>query len=86
MKMEFKVCPLCGSSAIKKKRGSYALNIKGELVLTPVVQYWECPNCDEAFFDRQANMQIDEALLSGRKRRLKGRTQQRLQTKAQPFS
>jgi YgiT-type zinc finger domain-containing protein len=80
--MEFTVCPLCGSSAIKKKKGSYRFNIKGKVVSTPVMQYWECPHCGEAFFDRQANKQIDEALLLGQKPISNGQPRRRSAAKA----
>ncbi|MGH7457192.1 MAG: YgiT-type zinc finger protein, partial [bacterium] len=69
IEMKLTVCPLCGSPAIQKKRGRCRFNIKGELVSTPVVRYWECPDCGEAFFDRLANAQIDEVLLLNRKRK-----------------
>ena len=68
--MKFKECPLCGSRAIQEKHGLYKLNIHDEAVSTPVVTYWECPSCGEAFFDREANKKIDAALLPRRKRLL----------------
>jgi YgiT-type zinc finger domain-containing protein len=65
--MEFNTCPLCGSSSIRKKKGVHQFNVRGEWLTTPVVQYWECPNCKEIFFDREANQKIDAALLPDRK-------------------
>ncbi len=47
---KFKKCPLCGSSKIKKQEGPYAFLINGQTVTTPVIRYWSCPNCGEAFF------------------------------------
>lgn len=61
--MELKNCPLCGSPSIRKKKGVHQFNVLGEWRSTPVVQYWECPNCNEIFFDREANRKIDAALL-----------------------
>jgi YgiT-type zinc finger domain-containing protein len=81
--MEFSVCPLCGSSAIQKKRGHYKFNIKGKSIAAPLVQYWECPNCGEAFFDKQANKRIDEALLLNHKRPSAIRTRKHFVSKAQ---
>ncbi|MFQ5630834.1 MAG: YgiT-type zinc finger protein [bacterium] len=69
--MQFTECPLCGSSAIKKKKGSYAFTIKNEKVATPVITYWGCPACGEAFFDREANKRIDEELIPDRDREAK---------------
>ncbi len=67
--MELKQCPLCGSKTIQKKRGHYEFDLKGKFVITPIVQYWACPNCKEVFFDREANRRIDEVLLKNRKRK-----------------
>jgi YgiT-type zinc finger domain-containing protein len=75
--MEFTVCPLCESPSIRKKRGVYKFNIHGESLSTPVIQYWECPNCGEVFFDREANRKIDEALLQPRKQQLESRSQRK---------
>jgi YgiT-type zinc finger domain-containing protein len=59
-------CPLCGSPSIRKKKGVHQFNVRGKLRSTPVVQYWECSNCHEIFFDREANRKIDAALLPER--------------------
>ena len=76
--MEFTICPLCGSPAIQKKKGHYKFNIKGKSLATPVVQYWECSNCGEAFFDKQANKLIDEALLLNQGRATATRSRKRV--------
>lgn len=68
--MEILKCPLCGSSSIRKKRGSYPLNLKGKLVSTPVVHYWKCSHCGEAYFDKAANRRIDEKLLRHHRRKV----------------
>ncbi len=75
--MEFTVCPLCESPSIRKKRGVYKFDVHGEALSTPVIQYWECPNCGETFFDREANQKIDEALMKPRKRKLESRSQKK---------
>jgi len=59
-------CPLCGSPSIRKKKGVHQFNVRGELRSTPAVEYWECSNCNEIFFDREANRKIDAALLPER--------------------
>jgi YgiT-type zinc finger domain-containing protein len=46
-----------------QKRGAHKFEIKEKSVATPVVEYWECRNCGEAFFDREANKKIDAVLL-----------------------
>ncbi len=65
--MQFQECPLCGSPTIQKIKGRHAFIIKSEKTKTPIIQYWKCPNCGEAFFDHEANRIIDEALLKNRK-------------------
>lgn len=64
--MEFQECPLCASSKIQQRKGRYEFVIKGKKVKTPMIRYWKCPNCGEAFFDHEANRIIDEAFLKGR--------------------
>ena len=81
--MEFTACPLCESPSIRKKKGAYKFDIHGEALLTPVIQYWECPNCDEAFFDREANRKIDAALMQPRKRKLENRSQRKSASRRQ---
>ena len=75
--MELVVCPLCGSPSIKKKKGVYKFYLQGEPLSTPAIQYWECPNCGEAFFDRQANKKIDDALLPRRKQKFVNHSQRK---------
>jgi YgiT-type zinc finger domain-containing protein len=75
--MEFNSCPLCGSSSIQKKKGVYNFVIHGKSLSTPIIQYWNCPNCGEVFFDRQANKIIDHALLPHRKQKIEGRSRKK---------
>lgn len=64
-------CPLCGSLKIKKRKGIYNFNIKNNIVPSPVIEYWECPDCGEAFFSHEANRVIDKALLNNQKQKMK---------------
>jgi YgiT-type zinc finger domain-containing protein len=85
--MELTVCPLCESSSIRKKKGVHQFNVLGELRSTPVVQYWECPSCNEIFFDREANRKIDAALLPDRVAAREGLSRRKIarkKKKAQP--
>jgi YgiT-type zinc finger domain-containing protein len=79
--MELNVCPLCGSPSIRKKKGVHQFNVLGELRATPVVQYWECPSCNEIFFDREANRIIDAALLPDRIAARKGLSRRKVARK-----
>ena len=53
--MKFTKCPLCESPLIQQKKGKYGFEIKGKIIPSPVIEYWECPSCGEAFFDQIAN-------------------------------
>ena len=68
--MKFIECPLCGSKSIKKKRGIYNFKVRNKIIPSPIIDYWECPGCGEAFFDQEANKKIDAALLFDKKRKV----------------
>jgi len=61
--MKFSQCPLCESSMIQQKNGIYNFEIKGRIVPSPIIEYWECPSCGEVFFDQEANKKIDEEFM-----------------------
>jgi len=54
-----------------EKNDSYNFEIKGEIIPSSVVQYWECPTCGEAFFDHEANRKIDAVLLNKKKQKMR---------------
>jgi YgiT-type zinc finger domain-containing protein len=68
--MKFTQCPLCESIRIQKKKGNYKFEIDDKVVLSPIVEYWECANCSEAFFDQKANKKIDKAMLASKTRKM----------------
>lgn len=68
--MKFTQCPLCESPMIQKKKGKYNFEIRGKIAPSPIVEYWECPSCSEAFFDKKASKKIDEVMLADKKRKL----------------
>jgi len=52
-------CPSCGSGKIKKVRRNWIGNIKGKKYLVPNLQYYECPDCGEKVYDRDAMREIE---------------------------
>ena len=67
--MKFTKCPLCESPLIQQKKGKYGFEIKGKIIPSPVIEYWECPSCGEAFFDQIANKKIDKEMLVSKKQK-----------------
>ena len=57
--IEITTCPSCGSSAVRKVRKDYSRPFGGEMYLVPDLEYFECPNCDERIFDREAMRKIE---------------------------
>jgi YgiT-type zinc finger domain-containing protein len=67
--MEFKYCPLCESSAIRKKKGKRALQLKKQTAITPVIEYWECERCGEVFYPHETSKKLDAVFLAAAKRK-----------------
>ena len=52
--MNISQCPSCGSSKIKKIRGSVSHEFEGETYTVPGVTYHVCPECGERVYDAEA--------------------------------
>jgi YgiT-type zinc finger domain-containing protein len=52
-------CPSCGSRNIKKSRCNWAGSFKGKRYTVPNLQYYECPDCGEKVYDREAMRKIE---------------------------
>ena len=57
--MKIASCPNCGSREIKKVRRNLTGKFHGETYLVPTLDYYECPNCGEKVYDRQAMKKIE---------------------------
>ena len=53
------ICPTCGSDKIKKVRRNLRGTLKGKGYTVPDLEYYECPNCGERVYDRQAMQKIE---------------------------
>ena len=58
-KLNIKICPSCGGKRIKRVRGNWIGNFKGETYTVPNLEYYECPDCGEKVYEREAMRQIE---------------------------
>lgn len=58
-KLNITTCPSCGSKRIKRVRRDATRNFKGEEYTVPDLEYYECPDCGEKVYDREAMRQIE---------------------------
>jgi len=65
MKARWDTCPLCGSSCIVKKEGDISIETKNGPTRIPRIEYHECEECGERFFDYEASKIVDEYCLAG---------------------
>ncbi|HEY2988567.1 MAG TPA: YgiT-type zinc finger protein [Candidatus Binatia bacterium] len=57
--LKIKTCPACGSGKIKKVRRNWTGRFKGKKYTVPNLQYYECPDCGEKVYDRDAMRDIE---------------------------
>lgn len=53
------ICPACGSDKIKKVRRNWTSNTQTKAYVVPNLEYYECPDCDEKVYDREAMQKIE---------------------------
>jgi YgiT-type zinc finger domain-containing protein len=58
-KLNITTCPSCGGKKIKSVRGNWTGNFKGETYTVPNLEYYECPDCGEKVYDREAMRQVE---------------------------
>jgi YgiT-type zinc finger domain-containing protein len=57
--LKITTCPSCGSNKIKKVRRSWTGTFKDRTYRVPSLQYYECPDCGERVYDRDAMREIE---------------------------
>jgi YgiT-type zinc finger domain-containing protein len=57
--LEIVTCPSCGSGKIKKVRRNWTSSFKGKKYTVPNLKYYECPDCGEKAYDRDAMREIE---------------------------
>ena len=77
-KLNITTCPSCGSKRAKRARRNSTRKFEGHEYTVPNLEYFECPNCGEKVYDREAMRQIEaySPASSHRLQRKSGRTGQ----------
>jgi YgiT-type zinc finger domain-containing protein len=57
--LQIQICPTCGSREIKKLRRNLTGRFAGQSYSVPSLEYYECPNCGEKIYDREAIRRIE---------------------------
>jgi YgiT-type zinc finger domain-containing protein len=58
--LKIKTCPTCGSSGIKKMKKDWKGESQGKTYTVPSLSFYECPDCGERVYDRDAMHRIEE--------------------------
>jgi YgiT-type zinc finger domain-containing protein len=58
-KLNITTCPSCGSKRIKRVRRNSTRKFEGHEYRVPNLEYYECPDCGEKVYDREAMRQIE---------------------------
>ena len=53
-------CPTCGSRKIRAVRRVLSRTYRGKPYTVPNLEYYECPDCGERLFDRDAMRKIEK--------------------------
>jgi len=57
--LKIKTCPTCGSDKIRRVVRDLIRNYRGQTYIVPKVEFYDCPNCGEKVFDREAMLKIE---------------------------
>ena len=58
-KFRIRTCPTCGSEKIHRVLRDILRQHKGRDYIVPKVEFYECSNCGEKVFDREAMLKIE---------------------------
>jgi YgiT-type zinc finger domain-containing protein len=58
-KLNIKICPTCGSDQIRRIISDVTRIYKGQAYTIPSLDYFDCPNCGEKVYDREAIRKIE---------------------------
>lgn len=53
------VCPSCGSDKIKRVQQDWVGEYQGQTYTVPALEFYECPDCGERVYDRDAMRRIE---------------------------
>lgn len=57
--LKITICPTCGSRKIKRVRRDCTREAAGQRYTVPDLRFYECPNCGERLYDREAMRKIE---------------------------
>jgi YgiT-type zinc finger domain-containing protein len=57
--LDIRECPVCGSANIQRVRRDLRREFQGQAYVVPRLAFWECPDCGERLFDREAMRAIE---------------------------
>lgn len=58
-RLKIKTCPTCGSDRIKWLVRDITRKHKGQSYVVPAVGFYDCPDCGEKVYDREAMQKIE---------------------------
>ena len=58
-KLQINSCPTCGSDKIRRVVRDITRKYKGQTYIVPKVGFYDCPNCGEKVYDREAMLKIE---------------------------
>lgn len=58
-KLQIKNCPTCGSDKIRRVGRDLVREYTGQPYTVPAVEFYDCPNCGEKVYDREAIQKIE---------------------------
>jgi|APCry4251928382_1046606.scaffolds.fasta_scaffold505701_2 YgiT-type zinc finger domain-containing protein len=58
-KLQIKTCPTCGSEKIQRVVRDLVRSYMGQPYTVPEVEFYDCPNCGEKVYDREAIQKIE---------------------------
>jgi len=64
--LKIAACPNCGSRKIKKVRRSLAGTYHGRKYTVPELEFFECPDCGEKVYSREAIREIEACYVRSR--------------------
>jgi YgiT-type zinc finger domain-containing protein len=53
------ICPSCGSESIRKVRRTWRGEFQGQRYSIPHLEFYDCPDCGEKVYDRDAMRRIE---------------------------
>jgi YgiT-type zinc finger domain-containing protein len=53
-------CPSCGSKRLKRVRRDWQGEYHGRKYIVKNLEFYECPDCNDEIFDREAMQSIEE--------------------------